>query len=55
MQPTYQKPGLKKLFSNKFLTYLVTGDNGKGKVVEIEVKVNGKDISYSYTNIKYRG
>ena len=55
MRPSFQKPGLKKLFSNKFLTYMVTGSNGKGDVVEVEVKVNGKDITYSYTNIKHRG
>lgn len=55
MQTTIQKPGLKKLFDNKFLTYVVADSNGRGKVVEIEIKVTGRKISYSYTSIRERG
>lgn len=55
MQTTIQKPGLKKLFSNKFLTYMVADSNGRGSVVEIEVKVSGRSITYSYKNIRERG
>lgn len=54
MQPTIQKPGLKKLFSNKFLTYVMSDSTGRGSVVEIEVKVIGTNLSYSYTNIRNR-
>lgn len=55
MQAPVQKPALKKLFSNKFLTYMVSDNKGSGSVVEIEVNVQGKNISYSYTNIRDRG
>lgn len=55
MQTTIQKPGLKKLFDNKFLTYVVADNNGRGKVVEIEIIVTGRKISYTYTSIRERG
>ena len=54
MQTNIQKPGLKKLFNNKFFTYVVAGDNGQGSIVEVEIKVTGKQITYSYTNIRDR-
>lgn len=55
MQPSIQKSRLNKLFSNKFFTYMVTGSNGSGCVVEIEVNVKGRDITCSYTNVRKRG
>ncbi|MCB9047545.1 MAG: hypothetical protein H6550_15535 [Chitinophagales bacterium] len=54
MQTTIQKPETKKLFTNKFFTYVVTDNHGHGRVVEVEVTVVGKTISYTYTNIKHR-
>lgn len=54
MQTNIQKTGLKKLFNNKFFTYVVAGDNGQGSIVEVEIKVTGKQITYSYTNIRDR-
>jgi|GEM_PF-4854471 len=54
MQTATQKPGLKKLFDNKFMTYIVTDQSGRGRVVEVEIKVTGKNITYTYTKIKDR-
>lgn len=55
MPTPVQKTELKKLFTNKFLTYVVADSNGRGRVVEIEIKVSGRSISYSYTQIRERG
>lgn len=54
MQTSIQKPVLKKLFSNKVLTYIVSDDKGHGKLVEIEINVVGRRISYKYTSIRER-
>lgn len=55
MRNTIQKPGLKKLFRNKFYTYVVADSNGRGRIVEVELKVTGRRISYLYTDVKERG
>lgn len=55
MRSIINKPGLKKLFNNKFYTYVVADSNGRGRIVEVELKVTGRRISYSYTNIRERG
>lgn len=55
MRNNIKRPELKKLFNNKFYTYVVADSNGRGNIVEVELKVNGRRISYSYTNIKERG
>lgn len=55
MRNNIKRPELKKLFTNKFYTYMVADSNGRGKIVEVELKVSGRRISYSYTNIKERG
>lgn len=54
MQTSIHKPVLKKLFSNKIMTYIIADDKGHGKVVEIEINVVGRRINYKYTNIKER-
>lgn len=54
MQNSIHKPTPKKLFSNKLFTYIVTDNNGHGRVVEMEIKVVGRRISYTYTNIRER-
>ncbi len=54
MPTTIHKPALKKLYDNKFMTYVVTDSTGHGRVVEVEIKVVGRRITYSYTNIKDR-
>lgn len=54
MQTSNQKTGPKKLFNNKFFTYVVEGSNGRGSIVEVEIIVTGKNITYSYTNIRER-
>jgi len=55
MRNAIQKPGLKKLFRNKFYTYVVADSNGRGRIVEVELKVTGRRISYLYTDVKERG
>lgn len=54
MQATIQKP-LKKLFNNKFFTYIMHNHPFKGELVEVEMKVTGKRISYTYKKIRERG
>ncbi len=55
MRDNIKRPELKKLFTNKFYTYMVADAHGRGNIVEVELKVSGRRISYSYTNIKERG
>lgn len=55
MRDNIKRLELKKLFTNKFYTYMVADSNGRGNIVEVELKVSGRRISYSYTNIKERG
>lgn len=54
MQTTIKRPELKKLFSNKFFTYVVSDNAGHGKVVEVEINVIGKRVNLSYTKIRER-
>lgn len=54
MQSTIKRPELKKLFTNKFFTYVVSDNDGHGKVVEVEINVVGKRINLSYTNVRER-
>lgn len=55
MRDNIKRPALRKLFTNRFYTYVVADSNGRGAIVEVKLKVNGRRISYSYTNIKERG
>ncbi|HEY9176361.1 MAG TPA: hypothetical protein VIN07_01660 [Flavipsychrobacter sp.] len=55
MSNNIKRPELRKLFNNKFYTYQVADSNGRGNIVEVELKVSGRRISYSYTHIKERG
>lgn len=54
MQPTIAKPERRKLFDNKFLTYVVSDAAGHGKVVEVEINVIGKKVTLNYTSIRER-
>lgn len=54
MQTNIQKQPLKKLFDNKFFTYVVSDSDGHGKIVEVEINVVGKRINLSYTKVKER-
>lgn len=54
MQATIQKPVRKKLFATKPMTYIVSDNEGHGNVVEIDIKVIGKRISFEYKSIRER-
>lgn len=41
-----------KLFSNKFLSYIMHFNPFKGELVEVEMTVVGKRIHYTYTKVK---
>ena len=54
MQQAIPKPGLRKLFNNRFFTYVMHNHPFRGELVEVEVHVNGKQITYTYTKIRER-
>ncbi|MBS1774612.1 MAG: hypothetical protein JST82_17280 [Bacteroidetes bacterium] len=41
-----------KLFGNKFLTYMMQFNPFRGQLVEVEMKVVGRRIVYSYTKVR---
>lgn len=49
----YNKPQ-KKLFRNKFFTFLMQNNPFRGELVEVEMKVVGKRITYTYTKVRER-
>ena len=51
---TAEKQGLKKLYDNKFFTYVMQPASARGSIVEVEFKVIGKQIQYVYRKIKDR-
>lgn len=54
MHSTIDKKERRRLFDNKFYTYLVADQNGNGQLVEVELTVCGKDIKYTYTKVRER-
>ena len=41
-----------RLFSNRFLSYITHFNPFRGELVEVEMKVVGNQIRYSYTKVK---
>lgn len=41
-----------KLFTNKFLTYMMRVNPFRGELVEVEMRVVGKRIVYTYTKVR---
>jgi hypothetical protein len=41
-----------KLFSNKFLSYMMQVNPFRGELVEVEMRVVGRRILYTYTKVR---
>ena len=54
MQAIIERPKLKKLFTNKFFTYITRNNPLRGELVEVEMNVTGKRISYTYRKVRER-
>ena len=47
-----QQTNRPKLFSNKFMSYIMRINPFRGELVEVEMKVVGKRIIYTYTKVR---
>lgn len=54
MQAKTLKPPHRKLFDNKYFTYVMNPDGTSGKIMEVELVVINKTIKYIYKKIKER-
>lgn len=54
MQTVSAKKPLGKLWSNKVLTYITKHNPLRGELMEVEMKVVGRSIVYTYTKVRER-
>lgn len=52
MNTIIQKPALKKLFDNKYFTYVMNEGSLRGSIMEVEIKVVGKRVQLVYKKLR---